>query len=89
MAKTKTKELTKPDKYKLTMKFNDEVFRCDTTDLKESILKFKPKVLKTRIKFRIEKDGKVCERIYDTVRGRLLFRQDIMLRVFIRKLIFK
>jgi len=76
-------------KYKLRMEFNDEIFKCETNDLKEAIIKLAPATLKTRVKFRIEKDGKICERLYNRTKGRLLFKRDIMLRVFINKLIFK
>jgi len=89
MTKKKTKDLKKHFEYKLQIEFNDEIFKCETDDLKEAIIKFAPATLKTRVKFRIEKDGKVCERLYDRTRGRLLFKQDIMLRVFLNKLIFK
>ena len=71
------------------MEFNDKVFKCETNDLEKSILGFAPFHLKTFIKFRIEKDDKVCERIYNAVRGRLLFKKSIMLKVFIQRLIFK
>ena len=91
MKKKKMKVSTKQDKkkYKLQIEMNDEVFKCETDDLRKSILKFAPQVLKTMIKFRIEKDGKVCERIYNAISGRMLFKQNIMLEVFINRLIFK
>ena len=89
MKKKKTKVSMKQGKYKLQMIFNDETFECETDDLKKAILDFAPKVLKTRIKFRVEKDGEVCERIYNTIGGRLLFKNKLMLDILINRLIFK
>ena len=90
MKKTKkTKVSTKQGKYKLRMEFNDEVKECETDDLRKSIKEFAPNNLKTFIKFTIEKDGKVCKRIYNAVRGRMLFKRNIMLEVFLNRLIFK
>lgn len=71
------------------MKFNDQVFECDTDDLKEAIVGFKPKVLKTKIIFIVTKDGKTCDRLLFVMRGKMLWRNKIFLDMFINKLIFK
>lgn len=89
MKKTKILASTKQGKYKLQMFCNEEVKKCFTDDIKKSIMELAPDVLKTRLRLKVEKDGKVCERLYTRPRGRLLLKQDVMLRVFINKLIFK
>ena len=75
--------------YRLTMKLNDEVFNCETNDLTKAILSFKPVHLKTKVNIVIEKDGKKCERQLFVNKGKLLFRNELFMRTFIRFLIFK
>lgn len=88
MVKTKIKASTKRGKFKLQLRVNDEVFKCQTDDLKASMLKFAPDVVKTRVRIRIEKDGRVCERQYNILKGRMLFKRKMMLDIFVRKLVF-
>lgn len=75
--------------YHLTMKLNDEVFNCETNDLTKAILSFKPVHLKTKVNIIVEKDGKKCERQLFVNKGKLLFRNELFMRTFIRFLIFK
>lgn len=81
--------MSKRKDFKLQMKMNDEVFKCSTDNLREAILSFAPKVLKTRILFRIESKKGVCERQIFVHRGKMLFRSDLFLDTFIQKLIYK
>lgn len=75
--------------YKVKMSFNDEVYEFETNDLYTSILERKPYFLKTKITFTIEKDGKKCERLLFVRGGKMIFRNNLSLRIFIRTLIFK
>ena len=75
--------------YKLVMVMNNEVFECETTDLKQAILSFAPKQLKTKIFFKIMKDGKVATSVMFLRKGRMLFKKELFLETFIRFLRFK
>ena len=88
MKKKTIKKVAK--QFHLWMKFNDTIFETDTDDLEEAIMSFKPKSLKTKILFKItDKDGKFCERQVFVQRGKMLWRNAMFLRTFIRFLIFK
>lgn len=92
--KVASKKVTRPVEkivftYKMTMSYNGITFNVMTNDLHEAILAATPKVLKTKIHFLIEKDGKVCERQVFVQRGKMLFKNKVYLDLFIRKLIFK
>lgn len=90
MSKSKSvvpKEKTKT--YHLVMKFNDQVFECDTDNLDESISAVRPFSLKTRVIFTITKEGKTCERIVQAFPAKQLFRNKLYRGIFIQRLIFK
>ena len=90
MAKSKSVTLKEKTKtYHLVMKFNDQVFECDTDSLDESISSVRPFSLKTRIIFTITKDGKTCERIVQAFNAKQLFRSKLFRGIFIQRLIFK
>ena len=78
-----------PSMYKLWMKLNDKIFETETNDLGAAILSFAPKVLKTKILFRIEKDGKLAEKQVFVQKGKMIFRNNLFLQIFLRHLIFK
>ena len=81
---------TEPKKYHLWMKFNDTYFEIDTDNLFEAIRSFAPKSLKTKILFRVaNNNGEFCERQVFVQRGKMLFRNDVFLRTFIRFLVYK
>lgn len=85
----KSKAIPEKKKYHLSMKFNDNTYECDTDDLASAIMAFKPIFLKTKVIFRVEKDGKVCERLVFLFRAKQIFRNKLSLDIFINKLIFK
>ncbi len=82
-------ESKKVSPYHVIAKFNDEVHEFDTYDLDQAILSLKPKTLKTKIIFRVERDGKFCERLLFVMKGKKLFINKIFRDTFIRQLIFK
>lgn len=75
--------------YHMKVRMNDQVFECDTNNLEEAIMAIKPAVLKTKIQFEITKDGKLCERQVFVNRGKMIFRNSMFLKTFIRFFIFK
>ncbi len=75
--------------YKLKIKLNSQEKIIETDNLKEAIMSVKPAFLKTKVVMSIEKDGKTCERQIFVKMAKQIFRSDIYLDMFIRKLIFK
>lgn len=76
-------------KYLVDAFFNDEHHIACGDDIEQVLMSIKPTVLKTRIKFYIENDGKVCEKIYPAYLGRSIFRNKLAMKVFTNRLIFK
>ena len=75
--------------YKIELKMNDEVFTLETNDLMEGIMSLKPDRLKTRVLFKIEKDGKVCEKILSCFLAKQMFRNKMSMTVFLNRIILK
>lgn len=75
--------------YRLSMSVNDEKFECETDNLKEAILSFKPAKIKTKVLFHIEQGNKFCDKIVMVPKARMLFNNKTWLEAFIKQLIFK
>jgi len=86
--KASNKLVDKKD-YKLELKMNDEVFTLETNDLMEGIMSLKPDRLKTRVLFKIEKDGKVCEKLLSCFLAKQMFRNKMSMTVFLNRIILK
>lgn len=85
----KAKAKVELKQYHLVIEMNGEVFECDTNDLKESILEFKPLVVKTKVIFKITKGDLYCEKIVFVRRARMIFRKNLFMKIFLNQLIFK
>jgi len=77
--------------YHLKMKVNGTLFECETSDLKKSILSFKPTLaVKTHVNFYCKNpEGNVCEKVILSKRAKMMWKNDIFLNMFINQLIFK
>lgn len=79
----KTVQKAKP-KYTLTVKMNDEVFKCATNDLEEALGALKPISIKTRVIIRIDSAIGAVERILMVRSARLLFRNPLTRHLFVK-----
>lgn len=86
-------EETKPIEapiYNLKLKVNGEEFECETQDLKESILSFAPRFVKTKVMITItNSSGKKCEKMLFVLKAKMLFRNKTYMNFFLNHLIFK
>jgi len=80
---------TENSKYILDIKFNGTTHHLETDNLKEAILSLKPIFLKTKILMKITQGNKTCERLIHLTQGRILFRNKMMLDIFLNRLILK
>lgn len=72
--------------YTLTVKINNEVFNCETKDIKAAldVLKDNIGTIKTRTIIRIENKFGALERILDVRQAKLLFRNELSRTIFAR-----
>ena len=90
MEETKSKSSATIKNYHLKMKFNGKEFECDTNNLKESIMSFKPFFLKTNVNFSCINDkGEICSSYIPVKRAKMIWRNKVYMDMFINKLIFK
>lgn len=80
---------TSPKKFLLLMKFNGGEYKILTDDLADGIMSVAPRWLKTKIIFRIETDGKYCDKQVFVLQGKMIFRNKLNLNIFVRNCIFK
>ena len=72
--------------YRLTLKFNNEVFDCYTNNLKVSMLSFKPNQILTEGYIKIQKGQATFERKYNLVQLKKLMSDEEHLDIFISQL---
>lgn len=84
-----TKNLEAPT-YNLKMKINGEIFECDTQDLKESILSYAPRFVKTKLLLTVTNEaGKVWEKQMFVFKAKQMFRNKIYMNFVLNHMIFK
>lgn len=74
--------------YHVFIKLNDRAYEVDTDNLVETILSFKPVILKTSLTLKITKGNKTIDRYLYLKEGRRLFTNNLTLEVFVRNLFF-
>lgn len=76
-------------KYKLTILMNEKEYVVYTDDVGESLQSFPLELIKTRVVFKVESEGKTCVRIVNAFEAKRIFKNKIIQGVFIRRLILK
>ncbi len=88
--KVVTKETTKdPNIYYITMLVNGETLKAECEDLVCGLNFLCPRVLKTSMTIKIEKDGKSSDNYLLLPKAKLMFRSKIGVWIFANKLILK
>lgn len=83
-----TTKTSKSKKYKLTLLFNGLVFKKQTDNIAETILKLTPDVLYTEV-FVTVKDNQtkeITDRRLSLTQGKKMFRDETVLDIFINNL---
>lgn len=83
-----TTKTSKSKKYKLTLLFNGFVFKKQTDNIAETILKLTPDVLYTEV-FVTVKDNQtkeITDRRLSLTQGKKMFRDETVLDIFINNL---
>lgn len=75
--------------FRIEMKYNDSVHVAENDDVIAGIMSIKPKVLKTRVIFHIEKDGKQTNLLVHRLPALQLFRNRLAMTVFTNRIILK
>lgn len=75
--------------FRIEMKYNDEIHTAEDTDVIAGIMSLKPTVLKTRVLFHIEKEGKKVDLFVHRIPALQLFRNRLAMTVFTNRIILK
>jgi len=78
-----------PDTFYITMLANGEVLTTENYDLVKGLNEIFPRVLKTNVTIKVEKDGKFSENFMLLLKAKLMFRSRIGVVVFANRLILK
>jgi hypothetical protein len=93
-ATDQTEEITQPTPsreglFRVEAKFNDDIHTAESDNLSEAIMSIQPKVLKTRVLFHIEKDGKQANLLIHRIPALQMFRNKLAMLVFTNRVILK
>lgn len=75
--------------FRVEAKFNDQTHTAEADNLTEAIMAIQPKVLKTRVTFHIEKDGKQANLLIHRIPALQMFRNKLAMLVFTNRIILK
>jgi hypothetical protein len=75
--------------YRVEAKFNDVIHKAEAETLADAIMAIQPKVLKTRVIFHIEKDGKQANLLIHRIPALQMFRNKLAMMVFTNRVILK
>jgi hypothetical protein len=75
--------------YHITMLINGETLTIEHEDLVKGLNFLCPRVLKTNMTIKIEKDGKMSDNYLLLMKARLIFRSRIGVDIFVNRLILK
>lgn len=90
MAKSlKAKESEVKKLYTVDVTFNGINFVTHTDDLEQTLADIAPRFLKTKVKIKIEKEGKVFDKMLFLLPAKMIFRNKIARKIFVNRLIFK
>lgn len=86
-----TIDLNTKDEYSITCNVNDKEMKCNTDDISKAIedLGKEIKRPKTRMLFKIEKDGKSFEKLLFVKQVKRLFVNAMARRLFVKHIFFK
>lgn len=86
--KPRNLNVRKPSKkaFSLLVLINDEVFTCQTDDLKTALKALAPRVIKTRVIIKVANKFSKVERIMNVFKARLIFRNDLAMSIFVRNI---
>lgn len=75
--------------FRVEAKFNDELHTAEADNLTDAIMAIQPKVLKTRVVFHVEKDGKQANFLIHRIPALQMFRNKLAMLVFTNRIILK
>ena len=75
--------------FRVSAKFNDQTHTAESGNLTDAIMAIQPKVLKTRVTFHIEKDGKQSNLLIHRIPAMQMFRNKLAMLVFTNRVILK
>lgn len=75
--------------FRVEAKFNDAVHTAEADNLTDAIMAIKPRVLKTRVVFHVEKDGKQANLLIHRIPALQMFRNKLAMLVFTNRIILK
>lgn len=83
------KEIVPQKTYKMEVSFNDNTHEIETDDLLQAIETINPFNIKTRVHFKIFKDGKMYEKLVNAFQAKQIFRNKLYRFIFVNRIIFK
>lgn len=75
--------------FRIEAKFNDQLHTSEADNLTDAIMAIQPKVLKTRVIFHVEKDGKQANLLIHRIPALHIFRSKLAMFVFTNRIILK